>query len=67
MSVPADRHSRPFDRSRLIYNLLPQRKYTNTSSFEAATFSVEIINPVATEKDCVSGRPTRPSSAEMGR
>ena len=35
----------------------PRDKYTNTSSFEAATFSVEIINHIATVKDCVSAPP----------
>jgi hypothetical protein len=35
----------------------PRDKYTNTSSFEAATFSVEIIDHIATEKDGVSAPP----------
>jgi hypothetical protein len=32
-------------------------KFTNTESFEAATFSVEVLNQAATEKDCL----TKPS------
>jgi hypothetical protein len=37
----------------------PRNKYTNTGVFEAATFSVEVINQIATEKDCLAGPPDR--------
>ncbi|MGP0020057.1 MAG: hypothetical protein ACLPHP_15910 [Candidatus Sulfotelmatobacter sp.] len=33
----------------------PRNKFTNTGAFEAATFSVEIVNQAVTEKDCLSG------------
>jgi hypothetical protein len=32
----------------------PRNKFTNTGAFEAATFSVEIVNQAVTEKDCLS-------------
>ena len=35
----------------------PQNKFTNTRAFEAATFSVEVINDSATEKSCLAGPP----------
>jgi hypothetical protein len=35
----------------------PRNKFTNTESFEAATFSVEIIDHIANEKDCLAGPP----------
>jgi hypothetical protein len=35
----------------------PRNKFTNTDAFEAATFSVEIIDHVANEKDCLAGPP----------
>jgi hypothetical protein len=36
----------------------PRNKFTNTKAFEAATFSVEIMDQVATEKDCLTGPPS---------
>jgi hypothetical protein len=33
----------------------PRNKFTNTGAFDAATFSVEIVNLVVTEKGCLSG------------
>ena len=33
----------------------PRNRFTDTSAFEAATFSVEIVNRLVTEKDCLSG------------
>jgi len=33
----------------------PRSKFTDTGAFEAATFSVEMVNQVATEQDCMSG------------
>jgi len=33
----------------------PRDKFTNTGAFEAATFSVEVLNRVATEAGCLAG------------
>lgn len=33
----------------------PRNRFTNTSAFEAATFSVEIVNQIATAQGCLAG------------
>lgn len=33
----------------------PRNRFSDTGVFEAATFSVEIVNQIATEKDCLAG------------
>jgi hypothetical protein len=35
----------------------PRNKFTNSSVFEAATFSVETMDRITTENDCLSGPP----------
>lgn len=35
----------------------PRNKFTNSDAFEAATFSVETMDRITTEKDCLSGPP----------
>jgi hypothetical protein len=35
----------------------PRNKITNTQAFEAATFSVEVVDESTTEKNCLSGPP----------
>jgi hypothetical protein len=35
----------------------PKNKFTNSVAFEAATFSVETMDRITTEKDCLSGPP----------
>jgi hypothetical protein len=35
----------------------PRNKFTNSGAFEAATFSVETMDRITTEKDCLSGPP----------
>ena len=43
----------------------PRNKFPKTESFEAATFSVEMFDHIATEKDCLAAR--RNLSAPEGR
>jgi hypothetical protein len=41
----------------------PRNRFTNTKAFAAATFSVEVLNQIATEKDCLAS----PSNASKQR
>jgi len=43
------------DQTSIVCFAYPRNKFTNTKAFEAATFSVEVINQGATEKDCLAG------------
>jgi hypothetical protein len=42
------------DHTPIVCLAYPRNKFTNTAAFEAATFSIEVMNNAATEKDCLA-------------